>query len=116
MYQTSHTDTYYIAIHYITIIESIKHKEQEEWQIRWNNTSKTKAYLHRFHIIDNPTCTCKTQPTVNHLIYEYPDIGQQRLKLINQITQNRDKLPVTNQQLIFRHLRNFCEFVKSMNL
>ena len=23
-----------------TIIESIKHKEQEEWQIRWNNTSK----------------------------------------------------------------------------
>jgi len=134
-----------------TIIESIKHKEQEEWQIRWNNTSKgllsktffpsikerlkiklpltpdftaivtghgkTKAYLHRFHIIDNPTCTCKkAQQTVNHLIYECPDIGQQRLKLINQIIQNGDQWPVTNQQLIFRHLRNFCEFVKSMNL
>ena len=24
----------------ITVIANIKHKEQEEWQIRWNNTSK----------------------------------------------------------------------------
>ena len=130
----------------ITIIENIKHKDQEEWQIRWNNTSngllsktffqsikerlkiklplipdftaivighgKTKAYLHWFHIIDNPTCTCKkAQQTVNHLIYECPDIGQQRW-----IIQNGDQWPVTNQQLISRHLRNFCEFVKSMNL
>jgi hypothetical protein len=78
---------------------------------------KTKAYLHRFHIIDNPTCTCKkVQHTVNHLIYECPDIDQQRLKLTSQIIQNGDQWPVTNQQLISRHLRNFCEFVKSMNL
>ena len=75
------------------------------------------SFLHRFRIIDNPTCTCKkAQQTVYHLIYDCPDIGLQRLKLINQIIQNGDQWPVTNQQLIFRHLRNFCEFVKSMNL
>ena len=36
--------------------------------------------------------------------------------LAESIIQNGDQWPVTNQQLIFRHLRNFCEFVKSMNL
>ena len=31
---------------------------------------KTKAYLHRFHISDYPTCTCgKVQQKVNYLIY-----------------------------------------------
>ena len=58
----------------------------------------------------------KAQQTVNHLISDCPDIGQQRLKQINQIIQNGDQWPVTNQQLVSRHLRNFCEFVKSVIL
>ena len=68
---------------------------------------RTKAYLHRFHIIDNPTCTCKkAQQTVNHLIYECPDIGQQRLKLINQIIQNGDShKSTTNFQALESFLR-----------
>ena len=32
---------------------------------------KTKAYLHRFKIIENPTCPCgKGDQTTDHLIFE----------------------------------------------
>jgi hypothetical protein len=32
---------------------------------------KTKAYLHRFKIIEDPTCTCgKASQTTDHLIFE----------------------------------------------
>ena len=55
----------------------------------------------------NPTCTCKkAQQTINHLIYECPDISQQRLKLINQIIQNGDShKSTTNFQALEKFLR-----------
>ena len=52
----------------------------------------------------------------NRQVADSPDIGQRGVKLINQIIQNGDQWPVTNQQLISRHLRNFCEFGNAMNL
>ena len=62
---------------------------------------KTKAYLHRFYFMDNLTYTFKkAQKTVNHLIYEFPDIGQQRLKQINQIILNGDQWPDKSTTLL----------------
>jgi predicted hotdog family 3-hydroxylacyl-ACP dehydratase len=43
---------------------------------------KTKAYLHRFKIIDDPTCTCgKAVQTTDHLIYECETLTNERKKL-----------------------------------
>ena len=40
---------------------------------------KTKAYLHRFRIADNPTCPCNEgQQTPEHLIYECKNLEAHR--------------------------------------
>ncbi|KAJ4449938.1 hypothetical protein ANN_01345 [Periplaneta americana] len=62
---------------------------------------RTKSYLHRFHIIDDPTCTCgRGQQTVNHLIYECADTTQQRTSLMRDIRMNGGDWPLTCQQLV----------------
>ncbi|KAJ4440673.1 hypothetical protein ANN_08821 [Periplaneta americana] len=69
---------------------------------------KMKEYLHRFHIIEDPRCTCNNiRQTVNHLIYECRDTRQQRSVLIEAIQKNGGTWPVTNRQLITFHLRSF---------
>jgi len=43
---------------------------------------KRKAYLHRFKIIENPTCTCgKAVQTTDHLIFECETLTKERDKL-----------------------------------
>ena len=43
---------------------------------------KTKAYLHRFKIIEDPTCTCrKAVQTTDHLIFECETLTKERKKL-----------------------------------
>jgi len=43
---------------------------------------KTKAYLHRFKIIEDPTCTCgKAVQTTDHLIFECETLTKEREKL-----------------------------------
>jgi hypothetical protein len=38
---------------------------------------KNKSYLHRFGIIDDPTCSClKAAQTVDHLIYDCEKLQQ----------------------------------------
>lgn len=78
---------------------------------------KTNSYLHRFHLKDDPACTChRGQQTVNHLIYECPNMTNQRTILIKEISQNGGTWPVTNQQLTSRHLRAFRKYIQSMNI
>ncbi|KAJ4437655.1 hypothetical protein ANN_17800 [Periplaneta americana] len=58
---------------------------------------KTKAYLHRFHITEDPRCTCNnTRQSVNHLIYECQDTRQQRSVLIADIQKNGGTCPINN--------------------
>ena len=43
---------------------------------------KTKAYLHRFKIIGDPTCTCgKAVQTTDHLIFESETLTKERKNL-----------------------------------
>ena len=78
---------------------------------------RTRSYLHRFHIIDDPTCTCgRGQQTVNHLIYECADTSQQRTSLIREVRKNRGDWPVTCEQLTRYYIKPFNKFVKSINL
>lgn len=78
---------------------------------------RTKSYLHRFHIIDDPTCTCgRGQQTVDHLIYECADTTQQRTLLVRDIRKSGGVWPVTFQQLANNHTKAFNQYIKSINL
>jgi hypothetical protein len=47
---------------------------------------KTRAYLHRFNIIQDPKCPCgATEQTTHHLIYECKVTAKEREKLKNDI-------------------------------
>ena len=55
---------------------------------------KTKAYLHRFKIIQSPECICtEGDQTVDHLIYDCGQLGKERGKLIAHISRE-DNWPV----------------------
>ena len=48
---------------------------------------KTRAYLNRFKIIDDPMCPCNEgEQTVEHLIYECNTLEQRRSTMIRHIT------------------------------
>jgi len=73
---------------------------------------KTKAYLHRFKIIEDPTCTCgKAVQTTDHIIFECETLTKGREKLKKTALQ-KDKWPINKKELI----RKCCiEFVKFIN-
>jgi cation diffusion facilitator CzcD-associated flavoprotein CzcO len=55
---------------------------------------KTKAYLHRFKVIQSPECTCtKGDQTVDRLIYDCEKLEKERDKLIAHISRE-DNWPV----------------------
>ena len=48
---------------------------------------KTKAYLHRFKLADDPICPCKGETqTSHHIIFEYTNLDAQRSSMIKQIS------------------------------
>jgi len=55
---------------------------------------ETKAYLHRFKIIESPYCPCNGGvQTVEHLLYDCSKLKRERDELIRN-TSNQDKWPV----------------------
>jgi hypothetical protein len=60
---------------------------------------KTKSYLHRFKLADNPTCPCNEgQQTPEHVIYECNILETQRSSLIKHITARGGVWPPTNHE------------------
>jgi hypothetical protein len=77
---------------------------------------KTKSYLHRFKITDNPMCCCNEgEQTSEHLIYTCKILENQRKIMIQQITANGGNWPTTNRNLIAKHMTIFLRFVKSID-
>jgi hypothetical protein len=73
---------------------------------------KTKAYLHRFKIIEDPTCTCgKAVQTTDHLIFECKTLTKERKKLKTTALQ-KDDWPINKKELIRKYYK---EFVKLIN-
>ena len=77
---------------------------------------KTKSYLHRFNLIDDPMCPCNEgEQTVEHLIHVCRILEPQRKSMIQQITTRGGIWPPTNNELIAKHLKAFSQFVKSID-
>jgi hypothetical protein len=67
---------------------------------------KTKEYLHRFKIIEDPTCTYgKAVQTRDHLIFECETLTKERKNLKTTALQ-KDKWPINKKDLIRKHYKN----------
>jgi len=75
---------------------------------------KTKSYLQRFKIIDNPMCPCNegTQSS-NHLIYDCKTLERQSSMLKQLITTSGGIWPTSNSDLVDSHA--FSRFIKSID-
>jgi hypothetical protein len=75
---------------------------------------KTKAYLHRFKIIEDPICTCgKAAQTTYHLIFECEILTKERKNLKTTALQN-DNWPINKKELIRKHYKEFVKFINEI--
>jgi len=71
---------------------------------------KTKAYLHRFKIIQSPECSCKQgDQTTDHLLYDCEIHGKEREKLIAYTSREED-WPVRKRELVNKLLIQYTNF------
>lgn len=76
---------------------------------------KTRAYLHRFKILDNATCVCKQgDQTVDHLLYQCILLKKQRGTLKKNIIHPRH-WPTSKQELITKFWKPFITFIESVD-
>jgi len=74
------------------------------------------AYYHRFKIIEDPICVCKTGPqTTDHLIWECVKLRKKRETLENRIRKAGGVWPISNSNLANKHTKWFLMFVNSIN-
>ena len=77
---------------------------------------KTRSYLHRFKLTDNPMCPCNEgEQTVEHLIQACRILEPQRSSLIQHITNTGGIWPPSNNELVTKYLNAFSRFVKSID-
>jgi len=77
---------------------------------------KTKAYLNRFKLTDNPMCPCNEgEQSVEHLIYVCSILETKRSDMIKHITTRGGTWPPTNNELVNKHLKIFTKFIKSID-
>jgi hypothetical protein len=75
---------------------------------------KTRAYLHRFKITDNPSCPCgKGDQTTDRLIYECKLLNKERDRLRTTVARTT-KSPTNKRDLIRRHYKNFTRFINDI--
>jgi len=77
---------------------------------------KTRDYLHRFKIIEEPTCSCgEGVQTTDHIIYECKRLTKERDRLKRTVT-GTNRWPITKRDLIRRLIRrHYKEFTKFIN-
>ena len=76
---------------------------------------KTKAYLHRFKIIQSPECVCANgDQTAEHLIFDCEKLDKEREKLIASTSREED-WPVQKCVLVNKYLTQFKQFINSID-
>jgi hypothetical protein len=75
-----------------------------------------KSYLHKFKIIESPTCPCGTaeQPTY-HLLFQCELLRKERDKLIPRVSKT-DNWPLRKSRLISEHFQSFSKFIHEISL
>jgi len=77
---------------------------------------KTKSYLYRFKITDNTTCPCNMEDqTLDHILNNCTRHKKQR-DILKQEFLKTGSWPVSNKELISKHLKPFLIFTKQIDL
>jgi hypothetical protein len=88
--------------------------ENKNYTYIYNNENgawKLKSYLHRFKIIESPTCPCGTmEQTIDHLLFQCELLGKERDKLISGVAKT-DNWPISKNRLIREHFKSFSKFI-----
>jgi hypothetical protein len=75
-----------------------------------------KSYLHRFKIIESPTCPCgTTEQTIDHLIFQCELLGKERDKLILGVAKTGNWL-ISKNRLIREHFKSLSKFIHEISL
>jgi len=87
-----------------------------EFTAIFSGHGKTKTYLHRFNLTDNPMCPCNEgEQSLEHLIHVCRILEPQRSSVIQQITTRGGIWPPSNNELVDKYLNAFSQFVKSID-
>jgi len=74
-----------------------------------------KAYLHKYKIIDDPTCPCrKGQQTVQHIIFDCALLEKEREKLKAEVKRS-ENWPVNCNKLAVQYHRIFKEYIDNIS-
>ena len=74
---------------------------------------KTRAYFHRFKILENATCPCeKGDQTIDHLLYHCPLLESKR-QVMKKNATNAGHWPASKQDLTMKHRDSFLTSVES---
>jgi hypothetical protein len=74
-----------------------------------------KAYLHKYNILDDPTCHCrKGQQTVQHIIFDCPLLEKEKEKLKAVVTKT-ETWPVSCNKLGLQYYNKFKEFIDKIS-
>jgi hypothetical protein len=74
-----------------------------------------KAYLHKYNIIDDPTCHCRKGPqTVQHIIFGYPLLEKEREKLKAVVTRI-ETWPVSCNKFGLQYYKKFKKFIHKIS-
>jgi len=76
---------------------------------------KTRAYLHRFKLLENANCPCGDgDQTIDHLLNRCPMLNTQRERFKHNVLKT-GIWPPKEQDIISKHLKPFLQFIKSIN-
>jgi len=76
---------------------------------------KTRSYLHRFKLADDPMCLCNEgQQTSDHIPFECNIFEAQRGSMIKKIADSGGSWPPAKDELTTKYLQAFSIFVKSI--
>ena len=74
-----------------------------------------KSYLHKYKILDSPTCSCKSgEQTVDHTLYDSKLLEQERDRLKAAVLGS-ENWPVSENSLIKKFNKNFKEFTNNIS-
>jgi hypothetical protein len=76
---------------------------------------KTRAYLHRFKLIEHAISVCKTEDQIiDHLINQCPLLHTQREFLKRSVLKSGN-WPASKHELITKHQKSFITFINSID-
>jgi len=75
---------------------------------------KTRAYLHRFKLLESATCPCDKGDQMTDLLYHCTLLQNQREILKKDILKTGN-WPVSKHDLITEHLKSFLTFTNSID-